>query len=457
MTRHVEVDVAVVGAGPGGLAAIEALTRDRSPHSSTTHPGTIALIDDAPIVGGQIWRARDSRPARETDSYLDLLQHDQVDHLQETLIVDAASGSGESPVLFAVGPTGPVRIVARAIVLATGAMERFLPFPGWTLPGVVGAGGLQALIKGGFDVAGRRLVIAGSGPLLLAVADLARRCGAQVLCLTEQAERHSLLPFARAILVRPGKLWQGLGLGRRLLPVRKRFGTWPIRAVGDERLEHVVLRSSDGRESTVECDLLACGFGLVPRLSLPRLLGCQVEAVGDGALRVVVDDRQRTSVPGVYAIGEATGVGGVDKALVEGRVAGLDAAGKGVDARLMASRDRERRFADALEASFSLRDELRELPTSDTLVCRCEDVPWTELAAARCARDAKLNTRCGMGPCQARVCGPALAFLKGWVPESPRPPLFPTDLQTLTDLYQTETFSEQSPPSNQKVDRAAPV
>lgn len=428
MTRYLEVGVAVVGAGPAGLAAVETLAT-RS-----------VLLDDAPTPGGQIWRGRIWR--RQS-----LQLPDHVRYLPQTQIIDAIPRPDGPPILLATTPDGPIRITARAIVLATGAMERFLPFPGWTAPGVVGAGGLQALIKGGFDVAGRRIVVAGSGPLLLAVADLARRQGAHVMCVAEQAERRSLVPFARAVLVRPGKLLQGAGLAARLLGVRKRFGTWPVHAEGDERMERVVLQSSDGSECTVACDLLACGFGLVPRVALPRLLGCEVEPAGAGdpsALRVVVDDRQETSVPGIYAVGEATGVGGVDKAIAEGRVAGRTATGADPSTRELALRDRERRFAEALATSFALRSELRDLPSrnrgtrGDTLVCRCEDVPWRDVADAASARDAKLTSRCGMGPCQARVCGPALAFLKGWTPESPRPPLFPTDLHTLSELYGAE-------------------
>lgn len=418
--RRFEIDVAVVGAGPGGLAAAEVLG-----------DGCL-LLDDAAAPGGQIWRGRR------------LQLPDHVQYLPQTQIVDAVPSSDRSkgaPVLLATTPDGPVRIAARAIVLATGAMERFLPFPGWTRPGVVGAGGLQALIKGGFDVSGRRVVVAGSGPLLLAVADLARRKGAKVVCLAEQADRRSLLPFARAVVTRPGKLIQGAGLAARLLGVPQHFGTWPVRAEGAEGSEgrgpvaRVVLGAADGSERTVECDLLACGFGLVPRVALARRLGCAVESAGDGALRVVVDELQQTSLPGVYVVGEATGVGGADKAIAEGRVAGRAAAGAAPSPQLLAACDRERPFAEALASSFALRPELRNLPSDDTLVCRCEDVPRRDIATAATARDAKLTSRCGMGPCQARVCGPALAFLRGWTPEAPRPPLFPTDLQTLSELY----------------------
>lgn len=433
--KSLDVRVAVVGAGPGGLAAVD-LTHPGSPlHGWRGGPGEgeVLVIDDAPAPGGQIWRGRR------------LKLPDHVQHLPQTQIVDAIPRTDKHrspPILLAASPDGPVRVVAKAIVLATGAMERFLPFPGWTLPGVVGAGGLQALIKGGFDVRGRRVVVAGTGPLLLAVADLARRAGSRVACVAEQADRRSLLPFARAVLTRPSKLAQGAGLATRLLGVAKHYGTWPTRAEGDGRVERVVLRSADGSTQTVDCDLLACGFGLVPRVALPRLLGCDVEPTVDGALRVVVDERQQTSVPGVSAVGEATGVGGVDKAIAEGRVAARAVAGTRLDsqpgAKILAARDRELAFADALATSFALRPELRQLPTDDTLVCRCEDVPWRQLSTAASARDAKLTTRCGMGPCQARVCGPALAFLKGWPPESPRPPLFPTDLQTLADLYGAE-------------------
>ena len=177
----------------------------------------------------------------------------------------------------------------------------------------------------------------------------------------------------------------------------------------------------------MSCDYLACGFGLTPNIELAEMLGCRTEA---GA--VVVEEDQRTSVPGVYCAGEATGIGGLDLALVEGEIAGYAAAGRnGEAARLFGARRRHRGFAVALERAFALRVELRDLPAGDTLVCRCEDVSWDRIRACSGWREAKLHTRCGMGPCQGRVCGGAVEFLQGWRSESVRPPLFPARIESL--------------------------
>ena len=171
---------------------------------------------------------------------------------------------------------------------------------------------------------------------------------------------------------------------------------------------------------------MACGFGLVPNIELPRLLGCQIE---QGA--VVFDRWQATTVKNVYAAGEITGVGGLDKALIEGRIAGTAAAGAAVSPRDLRVRDAAARFTSRLENAFALRDELRHLAAPDTIVCRCEDVPLERLVSRRSWRDAKLQTRCGMGPCQGRVCGAATRFLFGWHVDSSRPPVLPAELASL--------------------------
>jgi len=160
------------------------------------------------------------------------------------------------------------------------------------------------------------------------------------------------------------------------------------------------------------------------------MLGCVV----DGG-RVRVDEWQRTSVAGVYCAGEPTGIAGVDAALAEGEIAGLHAAGKIVPAgdvrRLFAIRRREHRVARAMERAFALRAELRDLPRDDTILCRCEDVTRGMVDPAWSFRQAKLYTRIGMGPCQARVCGPACEFLFGWRGQTTRAPTVPAAVGTI--------------------------
>ncbi|MBL8178810.1 MAG: NAD(P)/FAD-dependent oxidoreductase [Bryobacterales bacterium] len=365
-------DVVVVGAGPAGIAAARAVRECGK---------TVAVLDDNFAAGGQIWRG-------EPVSLEGLRAGTRV--------------------------LGPWQLGSERIVLATGARELFLPFPGWTLPNVVGAGGLQALVKGGLAVRGKRIIVAGSGPLLLVVALYLQKQGAQVLFVAEQASTRQMMALAR----HPLKLVEGLRLRAGLLGVPYRTECWPVSAEGPGQLLSVTLRQR-GETWTERCDYLACGFGLVPNAELAALFGCELR---DGF--VVVDEKQRTSIPNVFAAGEITGIGGVEKASEEGRVAGLTAAGR--DARCS-----RQVFPDTLRRAFALRDELRHLATRDTIVCRCEDVPLAAIRPAASWRESKLQTRCGMGPCQGRVCGPALQFLCGWRDESVRPPLYPAPVEEL--------------------------
>jgi NADPH-dependent 2,4-dienoyl-CoA reductase/sulfur reductase-like enzyme len=222
-----------------------------------------------------------------------------------------------------------------------------------------------------------------------------------------------------------GKLAEGAQYARSTAG-KYRTGAWVASALGDQKLEKVTIHSGT-RITEIGCDLLAIGYHLVPNTELAQFLHCETDG---GYVRV--NDFQESSVRGVYCIGELTGIGGVDKAQVEGRIAGLAAAGKTDSAiSLFHDRDRHMRFARNLAAAFSLRDELRHLASSSTLVCRCEDVPYEAVSRCQSWREAKLHTRCGMGPCQGRVCAPATQFLFGWESPAPRPPLFPVDIETL--------------------------
>jgi NADPH-dependent 2,4-dienoyl-CoA reductase/sulfur reductase-like enzyme len=198
-------------------------------------------------------------------------------------------------------------------------------------------------------------------------------------------------------------------------------------AVGNQILESVVM-SVKGTQQRISCDYLACGFHLVPNTELAALVGCRLE----GGF-VQVDELQTTSVPNIFCAGEPAGIGGVDLALVEGQIAGLAASGHGAAAeKLRRQRAKLQSFARSLEKTFQLRPELKRLAAPETIVCRCEDVTLSQLQPHGSWRAAKLQSRCGMGPCQGRICGPATQFLLGWTPDSVRPPVLPVKLRNLT-------------------------
>jgi NADPH-dependent 2,4-dienoyl-CoA reductase/sulfur reductase-like enzyme len=417
--RLATADVAVVGAGPAGIAAATRLAESGR---------RIVLVDESPVVGGQIWRHRPgAHLPRAAARWIARLERSGATIECGTSVVDlhVARQSGR----FVVGAEqggAPLTIHAGSLVLATGARERFLPFPGWTLPGVVGVGGAQALVKSGLHVAGKRVVIAGSRPLLLPVADALSHAGARVRLVAEQAAISAVAGFAFGLLRRPATLVQAMRHRAAFARTPYRTGTWVHSARGSGRLEEVTV--TDGvRQRTIACDMLCVGYGLVPNTQLPRLLGCHVDG---GA--TVVDEHRQTSVLGAYAVGEATGVGGVDLAIVEGEIAALAITG---DERAVSVLDRRRTAlattAAAMERAFAPRAELREVCTADTVVCRCEDTRLGALDARWSARQAKLYTRVGMGPCQGRICGPALEFIFGWPADAVRVPAEPALLSTL--------------------------
>jgi NADPH-dependent 2,4-dienoyl-CoA reductase/sulfur reductase-like enzyme len=407
-------EVLIVGAGPAGIAAALA---------AAGKGARVGLVDEAAGPGGQIWRGGHALP-RSARSWLRALQRSTVEVLCGWRIFDSprpgeirAQNDGESCTLS-----------FRKLILANGARELFLPFPGWTLPGVMGAGALQALAKGGWPVRGQAIVVAGSGPLLLGVASQLRRRGGRIVAIAEQADPGALLRFGTGLLTQPRKLGQAVALRAALLGAPYLVGWWPKQATGDDELGEVLL--TDGRrEKSYDCDYLACGFGLVPNLELARMLGCAVRGT-----RVVVDERLQTSVRDVYAAGELTGVGGVDLALYEGAMAGAVAAAELTEmGSVLRRRSSVGRFAEQLGRAFALRPELRLLARPETIVCRCEDVSLAEIEPFDSWRAAKLHTRCGMGPCQGRVCGASLEWLRGWDRGAPRPPLSPVPVSSFVE------------------------
>jgi D-hydroxyproline dehydrogenase subunit alpha len=247
-----------------------------------------------------------------------------------------------------------------------------------------------------------------------------------VLFVAEQAATSAVAGFAAGLWRRPAMLIQAMRHRAAFARTPYRTGMWVSAARGEGRLEEVTL-TDGGRQRTVACDLLCAAYGLLPNTQLPRLLGCHVDG---GA--TVVDEHQQTSILGVYAVGESTGVGGVDLALLEGEIAALTIAGDERATRVLVSRhDELATTAVAMERAFALRDELRHVCTPNTVVCRCEDATLGAMDARWSTRQAKLYTRAGMGPCQGRICGPALEFIFGWPADRVRVPAEPALISTL--------------------------
>jgi NADPH-dependent 2,4-dienoyl-CoA reductase/sulfur reductase-like enzyme len=413
-------DIVIVGAGPAGLAAAEA---------ALSRGARVAWLDAQANAGGQVWR-RDVEHGwpRDAQRIIDYVRHHQnATWMPQTQVVAAEPGE-----LLLQNERHALRVKYVSLILATGARELLLPFPGWTLPGVTGAGGLQALAKQGWPLAGRRVVIAGSGPLLLAAAATAKRHGARVLGIYEQASEAAVHRFARKLLRWPGKAVQAALLRTQLAGIPYRCGSIVARAVGSDALQLIEVDGPHGTQR-IECDQLAVGYGLVPNVELAHMLGCAMQQEGAHPC-VEVDAMQRTSVPKVYAAGELCGIGGRDCAWLEGRIAGLAATGIAIDASLARKQQHARAFAAALREHFALDPYIYDLAEPDTVICRCEDVALQALDRYDDARSAKLATRCGMGACQGRVCGTALAELGRFPRNGQRPPLFPARLATLGDI-----------------------
>ena len=417
MLEHRHYDVLVVGAGPGGLAAAS---------TAAAHGKRVALVDMQPRPGGQVWRHDVAHGAPRAARRAIARAAGGVELLCGTQVVDAEQGT-----LRLERGSDAFDASYGALILATGARELLLPFPGWTLPGVSGAGGLQALAKQGFPIAGKRVLVAGSGPLLLAAAATLRRHGVELLGIVEQAPHAQVMRFARGLWRWPARAAQALRLQAQLIGVPRFDGYCVVAAHGRDVLESVELEDAEGRRRRVACDLLGVGYDLLPNVELPALLGCALEP--DGAhQRVRVDAWQRSSIENIYAVGEACGIGGLRSAWLEGAIAAHVACGQPQQAKtMMRRRDRARRFAASLAQAFALQPRVRQLASPDTLVCRCEDVPLAALDGFTDARAAKLATRCGMGACQGRICGAALAELGRFPRGGGRPPLLPARLATL--------------------------
>jgi thioredoxin reductase len=369
-----------------------------------------------------------------------LVAHDRITHLAETSVWAFEQGN---KLWVQRGPADGVgrevfAVEAKGVVLATGAYDRVLPFPGWDLPGVYSAGAAQALAKGQRIAVGKRVIVAGTGPFLLPVAESLIGVGAEVVALLEANSLKTVRAgWATDPLVAIGKVREGLGYGallaRHRIPLK--HGWTVIEAHGEDRVEAVTVARLDadwkpiaGTERRVAVDAVCLGFGFTAQLELAVSARCALAIGPDGGPAVVVDANQQTSTPGVFAAGELTGIGGADLAAAEGRVAGAAAAQRAAtqaDHKKVATQAdykkvvKGRRFAAALAKAYPVRGGWRSWSGPETVVCRCEEVTRGDIEGAVVERGVadgralKLTSRAGLGLCQGRVCSRTVADLAG--------------------------------------------
>ena len=424
-------ELVVVGAGPAGLAAAAA---------ATGH-GIRTLILDRRSQGGGQYYARP--PARR---WLDGLPGHILAGLEPQLLevrlnAEVWGAFPERTLALSVEGNGSELVEAGSIVLATGASERPLPFPGWDGVGVMATGAAQLLLKESSVIPVGRVVIAGTGPFLLAVAAQLQIAGARVETLVEAQPLRRVARLLPGLLADPAMRTETIRYLRSLRGLNRRFGATITEAAPGE------LSLSTGER--IPFDALCVGHGFTPRLELAMQLGCRIGPDG-----LIVSEDLATSEPGVRAAGEATGVGGARLALAEGRLAGLAAArelrpGSVADHELSTARSdsaKLRAFARRLFAAYEPLHALA-LATPETTICRCEGVSLGMIRAARASTPAgnhvramKALVRCGMGPCQGTMCMEAARAAlgdedrPGWSTPAARPPLGSVSVSAVAGL-----------------------
>ncbi|WP_394620755.1 FAD-dependent oxidoreductase [Lentzea sp. JNUCC 0626] len=367
--------VVVVGAGPAGMAAAR---------TAADAGAEVTMVDSEPEAGGQYLRGRAK------------FSHDKVTHLKNTeawLVENQTLHlRGHSPLTF------------DALVLATGAYDRPLPFPGWDGPGVITAGAAQALAKQGVTLA-ERVIVSGSGPFLLPVATALQDLGATIVGVYEASSPMRWLRETRAIAANRHKIGELASYRKVLRHLETRT------AVIAKHGSKVTVAKLDGQwrptsHRTEHADLVCVGYGFLPRTDLVP------EAARTNDF-LDVDERQRTSVPNVYAAGEVTGIGGADLSEAEGIVAGAAAAGHQPPPQALKAVRNGRLFAEALTRAHAIHPGWQTWPNEDTTVCRCEKVQLKDLAPAVTMRELKLTSRVALGRCQGRICARNAADLTG--------------------------------------------
>ena len=464
-TEH--ADLVIIGGGPAGLsAAIEA---------RRAGVASVVVLDEGVAPGGQIFR-RYGPGFSVTDAHA--AGHEYRDG--ELLIAEARAsgaeirsrtvvwGAWDKTLAYVTNETTAGLIEARVVIIATGARDRAVVFPGWTLPGVITAGAAKTMVAIQRVLPGERILMAGSGPLALAFSAQLRDYGANIVEVTEAAAAPGLGDVVElALNGEPSVLMDAARYRAQLMLQRIPFAysTIIVRVEGKTEVERAIIAKVDrdwrvvpGTERALDVDTVLLGYGLESNSDMARLFNCALrfDRTGGGWLPVR-DERMHTSVPGVYAAGDGGGIGGSRSARQQGRIAGIAAAESlgALSPADAASRlaDPQRRlkridrFVAALNRIYAVGPGLYELATPDTFVCRCEERTQADLEAliAEGLEDVNMiraQSRIGMGRCQGRNCASHVAATIARVtgrdittiaPPTARPPVKPIPLGAIAE------------------------
>ncbi len=422
-----DCDLLIVGAGPAGMTA--AIT-------ARHHGLDVLVVDDQPAPGGQIWRSVEMARARDEILGPSYSEGRAVAEVFRTCGARYEPGAKLWQVepgyraFYSLGET-PRVVEAGSIILATGAQERPVPFPGWTLPGVLTVGAAQILLKNAGQIPANPVWIAGSGPLPLLYAIQLLRAGGQIagyLDTTPSGRWRSAIRHLPGAIPAFGEILKGLDWIKALRRSGTRYvkDVAEIEAVGEERIETLHYRTADGHSFSAPANVLLVHEGVVPHIHAPMSLGCTMEWTGaQDCLAPTVDEWGETSLNGVFVAGDGAGIGGAKAATLRGKLAALRVAERSgrIGARDAVSAARSVRRALArelavrpfLDALFRPRPQVFA-PPDETIVCRCEEVTAGDVRKMAMVgrpgpNQMKAATRAGMGPCQGRQCGYTIARL----------------------------------------------
>jgi D-hydroxyproline dehydrogenase subunit alpha len=415
--RRIDPDVLVIGGGAGGLSAAMAARRTGA---------SVALIEERSIPGGQYYKqATEGHPLDARQAEGAALVAAARESGAEIITGAQVWGAFDGPLFLAEYQGSALVARPKTAIVATGAYERPLIVPGWTLPGVMTTGAAQTLWRSYRTLPGRRVAVCGSGPLNLQVALELADGGVEIAIVAESARTPFTRPVTSLAMIRadPRLTWQGIsmyrGLRGRGVPVENSTELVRIDRARDGLA--AIFRSRSGKESTFDVDVLCMNAGFEPQNEMLRLLGADMRYDAEfGHLRTVRSENMETSVPGLFAVGDCAGLGGAPAARVEGHIAGraaAAAAGFG-DANDISAYQRElrrhRRFQSLLWRLHDIAVKDIENVSDEVLICRCEGITAGRIRESIAQQPGHLgtlkrSTRAGMGRCQGRYCAPVLA------------------------------------------------